>query len=331
VTDDFTFALRAPLEATLAASFGAPRPIAKLDRRRCPFSSSFEVDELDVHVRDDSRLGLVIKHLGRDRIVDAACRARPEFLYDASREANVYRWILPHGPFGPARFYGELTPAAHGTRGLLLEKVEGDQLWQVGEVSVWAQAARWVASARAQELAARSGALVYDEAFYWTWLQRARRFAAGDEPKRDVLDRIAERYPAVVARLTALPPTLIHGEFYPSNIVIAGAATGPGVRVCAVDWELAALAPALIDLAALSAGWAAPIQRVLARAYLAAATDTPDERRVRLPREFVTDLDCCRLHLAVRMIGWSDEWQPPPDQAHDWIAEAAGIAERLPL
>jgi hypothetical protein len=95
-----------------------------------------------------------------------------------------------------------------------------------------------------------------------------------------------------------------------------------------------AIGPALMDLAALTAGWIEATQRRLARAYLAAAangrsTGVATRRPVRLPRDFVTDLDCCRLHLAVRMLGWSDDWEPPRDHAHDWLVEAERISRRL--
>ncbi len=80
-------------------------------------------------------------------------------------------------------------------------------------------------------------------------------------------------------------------------------------------------------------GWDERAQRALARAYRAAAwhDDAREEARRpgRLPAEFQNDLDRCRLHLAVRMLGWSDSWTPPPQHARDWLAEAAAIAARL--
>jgi hypothetical protein len=34
-------------------------------------------------------------------------------------------------------------------------------------------------------------------------------------------------------------------------------------------------------------------------------------------------------NLAVPMLGWSDNWQPPPHHAHNCLAEAARISRRL--
>src|SRR5947209_6646174 len=77
-----------------------------------------------------------------------------------------------------------------------------------------------------------------------------RRARAVNHDRR--LPAIAAGFPAVVERLLALPRTLIHNEFYPSNVLIER--RREGVRVCPVDWEMAARGPALIDLAALTAG-----------------------------------------------------------------------------
>ena len=47
-------------------------------------------------------------------------------------------------------------------------------------------------------------------------------------------------------------------------------------------------------------------------------------------RSLPQDLDCCRLHLAVRMLGWSDDWKPPAEHAHDTgLPQAKRISRRL--
>jgi hypothetical protein len=43
------------------------------------------------------------------------------------------------------------------------------------------------------------------------------------------------------------------------------------------------------------------------------------------------DLDVCRLHLAVQWLGWSPGWAPPMAHAHDWLADARELGERLDL
>jgi hypothetical protein len=40
-------------------------------------------------------------------------------------------------------------------------------------------------------------------------------------------------------------------------------------------------------------------------------------------------LEDARLLVAVQWLGWSDGWRPPPEHAHDWLADALDAAERL--
>jgi hypothetical protein len=361
----------------LKARWGPGRiAIASLERRPSPYASSCALEEIDVVLADGSEAALVMKDLSPAAMDASARRARPAFLYEPRREIQTYRHILPHAPPGAAACYGVVvSPSAHRYR-LLLERVDGHELRHVGAFSMWERTAQWIARFHAaapaspvdrrdrldrlerlgrpdqlDRLARRATLLVYDDVFYWQWLERAREFASrshsrlrsrqrGAEPRR-VLDGIARRYASVVARLTAMPRTVIHGEFYPCNILIRG--TGPRARVCPVDWELTAIGPGLIDLAALMTGWDDRAQRALARAYRDAAretqaqeTKTRQERPLpvsinggRSSRDFQADLDCCRLHLAVRMLGWSESWTPPPQHARDWLGEAASLADRI--
>jgi len=329
--------LHAQLEARLAEHFGNARAITAIERHLCPYASSFRLDELHVKFADGSEIDLMLKVLSREAMVEEARRGRPRFLHRPRREIDAYRWILPYAPAGTPAWYGAVTDSAAGRFWLFLERVPGVQLVQVGSFAAWERAAAWIARfhavvspLRAYQLVERAGTLVYDAAFYRRWIFRAQEFVHGTAERR-IVRRIARRYESVIDRLTAIPPTLIHGELYACNVLVGGA-DGDG-RICPVDWEMVAYGPGLIDLAALSAGWTEAKQRSLAHAYDAAfragsRTDRPAPV-ARLPRGFSVDLDCCRLHLCIRMLGWSDAWQPPPDHAHDWLIDADRIMHRL--
>src|SRR5262249_31411280 len=321
------------LENRLADHFGQRRAIVKLARRPCPYSSSFTLDETDVGFADGSALQLGMKDLSPGGMTESARRARPEFLYEPRREIQAYRRILPFAPPGAATSYGAVIDPTTQRYLLFLERVNGLELRHVGTLSIWKRAARWIAQfhrsfspADLARLVERSSVLVYDAAFYWRWLERARQFAARRPTVRRRIDRIARGYAPVVSRLDSMPRTLIHGECYPCNVLIGRA--GHRVRVCPVDWEMAALGPGLMDLAWLTTGWARPEQRALIQAYRAAAADgTP--RSATIPHDFWLDFHCCRLHLAVRMLGWSDGWAPPSHHARDWLGEAEWLADRI--
>src|SRR5262249_13985070 len=146
--------------------------------------------------------------------------------------------------------------------------------------------------------------------------------------ERRRLGWLAARYERVVEVLVSLPRTLIHGEYYASNLLIQ-TECGP-VRVCPVDWEMAAVGPGLIDLAALTAGrWTDTERAALCQAY---RTAWPSQTAwVLQPDALPTLLDHCRIHLAVQWLGWSSRWIAPPEHQLDWLGEAVDLAERLGL
>jgi Ser/Thr protein kinase RdoA (MazF antagonist) len=318
--------LRGALEGALAESgAGFPREIR---RRPSEYRTSFPLEELDVTLQDGTELRLVFKDLGWGGLDEEARFAKPEFLHDPLREPAVYESVLAAASTGPPRFYGLVIDPCAGRYWLFVERVEGRELYQVGDVALWQAAAGWVGEMHLRlggelERYAEEGRLIdYDEAYYRRWMQRAREFAAAPGQARsraESLDRIAAGYDAVVEGLLDLPKTVIHGEFYASNVLIAGDGAAP--RVCPVDWELAASGPGFVDLAALvSGGWSEEDREAIVSAYRSAVGDafSPEQ------------LDLCRLHLAVQWLGWAPpSWTPPEGQRHDWLGEALTLAERL--
>lgn len=315
------------LERELEVRTGAARRVSRIERRPSAYRSSFVLEEVDVTLDDGSSLSLMLKHLGPQSATDAGRPVKPMFLHDPLREAYTYRDILAVRPLGTAVCYGVLNAQEFGEDGLLLERIQGMPLCFVGDFEAWTAAARWLAALHAQYLGQtpylpRAVPLLrYDRAFYQRWMNRAVEY------QQDVA-WLAARYDRVIDRLEALPPTFIHGEFYASNILTQE--TEHGLRICPVDWEMAAVGPGLIDLAGLVTGhWTEEQRRALAVAYgaaLAAAGGPPCGLE-----ELMENLDYCRLHLAVQWLGWTPDWSPPPEHRQDWRASATELAARLRL
>lgn len=266
---------------------------------------------------------LLLKELCASGLAADAVAAKPLFLLDTAREAEVYLDVLRPGRVdAPACFGAVVDPeASHAL--LFLELVEGEVLWQVGEWEAWEEAARWLADLHGRALGTSSARLIrYDSAHFRRWLRRARAFA----PARS-LDRIAACYERVVERLADWPSSFVHGEFYPSNVLVERRSRR--FRIRPVDWEMAGVGTGLLDLAALSSGaWCEEDRQRLARVYFEASGPA---LRHRGWGEFLDALEHCRLHLAVQWLGWSRDWSPPQQQAHDWLAEARRVAEKLGL
>lgn len=328
--------LRDGLETILSQSLAHAVRVTVMERRVSEYCSSFMLEELDVTLDDGTSLALLLKDLSPGSLFGGAVKVKPSFIYDPLREIETYRRILSRHDIGAPRCHGAITEPERNRYWLLLERVAPELLWQQGELDAWTRMAAWLAGMhgifqKSVDYDYAAHLLHYDSEFYWRWMRRAKEFVSdGDNTKtRDAakaMDWLETRYERVVERLCALPVTVIHGEFFASNILLD---TKSG-RVCPVDWELAAVGPGLIDLAAMSAGnWTRDQKDAMALAYHAAMPKAglPQPNR----DEFLKDVECARLHQAVHWLGWSPGWTPPPEHAQNWLHEALDSARRLKL
>ncbi len=331
--------LRQALETVLAGYRGRPGRVTSFDRRPSPYQTSAALEELDVELDAGVRLQIMFKDAGLEALDPGARRTKPAFLHDPVREIETYRRVLATHRLGTATCYGAVVDPPIGRYWLFLERVPGLELYQVGELATWQHVAAWLAgmhrtfaetSVPAQADAAH--ALRHDPAYYRVWLERARSFFHQDTPDTESaaseLAWLASRHDAVIDRLMALPTTFIHGEFYPSNVLVQE--TAGGLRVCPIDWEMAAIGPGLIDLAALTAGsWSEEDRSAIAAAYYAALK--PHENRWDRQEDFMDDLACCRVQVAVQWLGWFGRRRAPAEHTQDWLADALLAARQIGL
>ncbi len=309
--------------------------IAAVRRAPYPYATSFPLEEVVAHLDDGRVLRLVLKDLTWEALLGDARRTKPPFLYDPLRCVRTYEAVLAGRGVGAA-WWGTLGDEESGRHLLLLERVPGVELWQIGDLAVWASVARWLArfhlsfADEGEAIRRRNPHLLrYGAELLGVWPDRALDVAAARGAAvehRHRLGRLARNYDAVVDRLTGGPQQLVHGELYPSNVLVSTA--GAAAEVWPVDWEMAGVGTPLLDLAALTEGWHGAEQDALVDAYLDEAGSAgrwPDRDEV------AAVLDCCRLHYALQWLGWSAEWSAPPEHARDWAAEAVEVAERLDL
>lgn len=318
--------VQAELENALRRRLRPGTRIAALERRPSRYRTSFPIEELDVRLEGGEELQLVFKDLSRDALEDHVRDAKPAFMHDPMREIEVYERLLPAAGVEVAASYGAVADEDRGRYCLFLERLAGIELYQVGRRETWEHVARWLARLHEHLRERADGArrlLRYDAELLGLWPRRAAEYAAGVED-RAALARIAEHYGEVVERILALRPTVIHGEFYASNVLVDDP-VAPN-RVCPVDWEVAAVGAGLIDLAALvSGGWSAEDREAIALAYRGAS---PAESR-RSQAEFEQSLDACRLHVALQWLGWSNNWSPPVEHGSDWLQDALTLSRKL--
>jgi len=304
-----------------------PTPVRIRARRDSPYASSFPLAELDVEAGDGAQMAVVWKDLTPGALLPGARLARDGVAADGTRELRAYELLAGAG-LGTPRLVAAVDEP--GRAWLFVEAVRGARLEHVGDPTAWEAAARWLARAHI-ELTARADALgaaappAADPAAHacpprWQPPDLDAAVArAGDPQRRRRIAELAPALAAACAQVTAAPPAVIHGELFPANVLI------DGDRVCVLDWETIARGPALLDLAALTAGaWDDP-DEPLAEAYRQALPAPP-------PRDaFYADLAAARLLTAAHWLAAPAGWQPPPEQTRDWLCDAEAIAGRITI
>jgi aminoglycoside/choline kinase family phosphotransferase len=262
------------------------------------------------------------KQMGRRSMTEAGRRARPVELDCIGRELAVYRDVLAGAGLATPTFIGGWADRTAGA--LVLERVRGTRLAEIGDFGAWEATARWLARMHAMFAAApkriafaghQESLARYDRDLLGAAGRRGLSHAAeqglGSPHERAALARAHEQ---AMSALTSTAHTMVHGDFYPANIIVAGD------RIAVVDWELAGTGPCELDLAALAAGgWGYEERAALTKAYHEEATTLGPMvplgallRRVAL----------ASVHLALRWIGTAPGWEAPDEHHRDWFADA---------
>ena len=294
-----------------------------IDMRVSPYASSCRLYEVEVHGAGGTR-ELMLKDLSPSAQIPAAVGIRPQHLYEPVREIAVYRRILVPEGIGP-RLAGASLVRKERRYLLLVERLGGSALDLIGDFDAWLRVSRWLGGMhrrflrRPLDASQQRNLLRIDAEDFLFWLQRSRDHMVGEDNQR-ALAPIATRGQALADEFERLTASFIHGELYASNVIVDDAG---GIHP--IDWEMAAIGPCVLDIAALTAGsWSEVERAALIDEYAIGLSTSPAERYA-LSRS----VDLARLYLALRLIGWSDDWTPPDDEQQDWLLEAVTTFERL--
>ncbi len=315
----------------LAKARGRPVFVRKMLRLPIQASSSHRIEELHLLTEGGQRIELVAKETGPGGMSPQAASVKPAHLLDAERETLIYLQALNSAQLGTAPCHGAWVEPETGRKWLLLEKIEGTELFQWGDLEVWKEASRWLArlhtrfSRAGADFPVRNRLLRLDRDHLLNRMAAACSAVVSNpavEPyKKAAFLHIRDRYCGWVELSLRCAPTLLHGDFHPANILVAGPAETP--RICPVDWEMAGWGPGLSDLAALLSGdWSNQERLALIEAY----QEGWEQAGAAVPESFEAVLQAWRLQHALQWIGWSPDWSPPTEQRRDWISEALAIA-----
>lgn len=226
------------------------------------------------------------------------------------------------------RCYGCHRDAASCEHVLVLEYVDGWPLKYHG-LDHWATAARELARLHASFAA--SGGLLrrcdfllrLDGDYFRAWTARAsaavRAHASALERR---VQRVLHDHDAVVEALDAQPPTLVHNDLAPKNVVVE--TSSDPARICFVDWEMAGVGCGVLDLAHLLHGLTGRDREAVGSAYwseLARAlppVTVPDREHV---------LAACDLQNAIFRLAHIAAWGLDRPAVEDRVDELERLRE----
>jgi thiamine kinase-like enzyme len=136
----------------------------------------------------------------------------------------------------------------------------------------------------------------HEAGYYLGWAERTERFARPLRERFPFVCGLGRRFESLVPELLGQPRTVIHGEYYPANIL-----TSDG-QIYPVDWESAGAGAGTIDLASLTERWGTAVTHRCSLEYQQARWPRQP------PAEFTRWLDVARIYLHLRWLGDRPEW-----------------------
>jgi aminoglycoside phosphotransferase (APT) family kinase protein len=321
--------LKQIIESALGLRRNVATRVARITRQRSQYESSFRLEELLVEREDGSVETLMLKDVSYAALSKDARIAKARREHNPLRELRVYEHVLSPISLGP-KLCATVIDEADGRYWLLIEKVDGVELYQVGELSTWQQCARWLATlhvrfeGKGEHLCRTIPLLRYDRHRAEEDFSRLRD--SSDGAIRELAEQLMPTYRLALDVVYAWPQTFLHGDFYASNVLVSR--QDADVVVSPVDWELAGVGPNLLDLAALTSGRWSERQRLAIASSYHTTWSVLHDCRCSLSA-FLVALDCARLMVALKWLAAPLEWQPPEDHVGDWYTEACDLAKGL--
>ena len=321
-----TSPVRFPDSQTLArmleTSFGDSRlsgdQLTILARESNPRTSTYPSEVLICRLPDGREIRLLCKYAGgRDH---TAYGHRAGVAY----EAEVYRSVLQPLPVSAPAFYGLHNDETTGEAWLILEYLDKSlRVKDSKDHTLMYASARWLGEFhKANESCLSPASLAflstYDAEYYLGWADRTSRLAGPLHQLFPWLATLCKRFEQVVGLLLEPPAIVVHGEYYPNNILFRQGTIYP------VDWESTAIAIGEIDFASLTEHWSSAIADRCRAEYLSARW--PDG----VPAEFEQRLEIARLYWRFRWLGERSDWTT--EEKSRWrFNDLQSIGERLGL
>jgi hypothetical protein len=305
-----------PDRDTLARGLGEVLNCPALDvvnRRPNQYSSTFPSEIVDCVLDRGERREVLCKYSGGIRCTTLSHSSGVEY------EVDVYRHVLQPSGVATVVFYGSYQDPQTGWTWLVMEHLaESMILNRVPELLH--EAARWIGAFHAETALMVDGERGFlrrlDDAYYREWAVRTK-----EHVKLAAEGMVEAGFPSeaqleiCLRRLVEADPCVVHGEYYPHNVLVRGG------RVLPVDWESAAIGAGEIDLAALTEGWPPAAVRRSKEAYC--QSRWPDGDGAHFEQMFVA----AQVYWHLRWLGGRPSWASSPRVEWRWRELARRLAQ----
>jgi aminoglycoside phosphotransferase (APT) family kinase protein len=293
-----------------------PGPIVKVARERVPYIGSYDCEAVTVDLADATSRRFFLKDFAHSR------QSKDDRDRRRDRELRVYRDLLAETDLGAPKYCGSVWDGSRGRYWLLLELVDAEVVKEV-DVRHGVPAAVWLARMQGHFLRnADPGFLIrHDAEFFRAKATTARSDVAALAPSvAPRLEQALADYDRVINVMTSQPQSLVHGGFIPWHIMVDE--RREPVRVCAIDWELAARGATLYDLAYFTDGADPEIRGPIIDAYREAAA----VHGVPVPDDPAQVMTCFQLHRVVDWLSRSVEKKFSPDKTTRLVEQVEALS-----
>ncbi len=242
----YTFPDSGTLLKNLSAMMGSDMiPIEIISRENFIESSTFPVEIVTCKTSKGKYINLFCKYQGGMGPNNYGHRGGLEY------EAKIYQHVLERTPVNKIKYFGQIRLSGNGDLLLVIEYLgESLRMFYSNDHDIMNKAAAWAGNFHNfHESNAPDFVKVYDKEYYYLWSERFKNSTKDYYKKFPWLKEITYYFEDNVEYLINCDQTIVHGEFYPMNLLFKDGIIYP------VDWESAAVAPGEIDLASLIEGW----------------------------------------------------------------------------
>ena len=239
-----------------------PTRFAIVRRETSVYQTSFGSEVVTCRAEDGTSLQLLCKY---GHSLDGHPHGSHGHRGGLPRESYVYRHVLPSLNASTPQFEGyDDVDAARLL--LAIEFLGSATRLTAFAVDGYQRAADWIGRFHRDAATLADASTLdlprYDESYYLGWVERTLEHAKGLLGRYPWLPSLCAEGQRLVEPLLNAPGTVVHGEYYPKNVLCQGG------RIAPVDWESAAVAAGELDLATLTSGWPEQDADAIAAAYV---------------------------------------------------------------